>query len=95
MTLPKYEERMNPRNRVQLYCDKCKVNRYAELTSDFPGNFILENSNLGDYIAICGVCGKAYKDGYNMGSNVASLYTLPSFMTNDKIGKLKDFVITT
>jgi len=66
MQLPEYARRINPKGRVQLVCDKCKRTRYAKLTVDFPGSSVLENSNLGDYEAACGVCGTIHNDGYNM-----------------------------
>lgn len=55
-----------PENRhVILYCEKCKCNRHAILDKDYPGEDILERSQLNDYTAKCLFCGTEYNDPYN------------------------------
>jgi len=64
-SLPQYAGGADKNKIVQFLCHDCRVVRYGEMNTNYPGQEILMNSNLGDYTARCLKCGSIANDPYN------------------------------
>lgn len=64
--IPNYAEGANRKRLIKIFCKNgCGITRWAEMTVDFPGQEILQRSQLGDFEAICLKCNKRASDCYN------------------------------
>jgi hypothetical protein len=67
-TLPKYAENADRKKLVKILCKgQCATIRWAEMKVNYPGEEALENSQFGDFAAICLLCGQEAGDPYNWG----------------------------
>jgi len=67
-TLPNYAKNGDRKKLVKILCKgQCGTIRWAEMTTHYPGKEALENSQFGDFAAICLLCGQEARDPYNWG----------------------------
>jgi hypothetical protein len=66
-SLPKYAERANPGRLVKIFCKDVRRphTAWAEMNTDYPGQDVLQRSQVGDFTATCLRCGKIARDPYN------------------------------
>ena len=64
-SLPDYAKKADRNRIVKVLCHTCNKTTFAEMTSDYPGEDNLSNSDLLKYEARCLKCGTMANDPYN------------------------------